>query len=216
MMIPHLKRTQFIFVAVRQNRTTPIFINMENKITTKANLKKAHFISSTIHSSYPVIALELIIEVASIELSNWSEDTIHEMEYNLFNIPNEKFYNKISFYAVTVEIDGGDDENDYYLTLRFIFVGRISLNEAEFIGIKFRDIIEDTIHGNYIMKYNQIDEISDLVITLTPLQLYLPNPSKYKILPNWLMELISEHSLKIVPSMFFKKGLHKNLNTSII
>jgi len=165
-LISHLKRTQFILVAVRQNRTPPIFINMENKITTKANLKKAHFISSTIHSSYPVIALELIVEVASSELSNWNKDTIHEMEYYLFNIPKEKFYKKINFYTSTVEIDAGDEENDYYLTLRFIFVGRISLNEAEFIGIKFRDIIENTIHGNYIIKYNQMSEISDLVITL--------------------------------------------------
>ena len=215
-LIPRLKRTHFIFVDVRQNRTTPIFINMENKITTKANLKKAHFISSTIHSSYPVIVLELIVEFASTELSNWSKYTIHEMEYHLFNIPKEKFYNKISFYAGTVEIDAGDDENDYYLTLRFIFVGRITINEAEFIGIKFRNIIEEEIKGNYFIKYNQMSEISDLVITLTPLQLYLPNPSKSKILPNWLMELITEHSLKIVPSMFFKKGLHKNLNTSFI
>jgi hypothetical protein len=216
MRIPLVKQTQFIIGEGRQKLTTPIFISMENKITTKANLKKAHFIASTIHSSYPVIALELIVEVSSTELSNWGSDTIHEMEYHLFNIPKEKFYEKISFYASTVEIDSGDDENDYFLTLRFIFVGRITINEAEFIGIEFRNIIEEKIKGNYFIKYNQMSEISDLVITLTPLQLYLPNPSKPKILPNWLMELISEHSLKIVPSMFFKKGLHKNLNTSFI
>jgi hypothetical protein len=160
--------------------------------------------------------LELIVEVSSTELSNWGSDTIHEMEYHLFNIPKEKFYEKISFYASTVEIDAGDDENDYFLTLRFMFIGKITIKESEFIGIKFRNIIEEEIIGNYLIKYNQMNEISDLVITLTPLQLYLPNPSKPKILPNWLMEFISEHSLKIVPSLFFKKGLHKNLNTSFI
>jgi hypothetical protein len=92
----------------------------------------------------------------------------------------------------------------------------LPLDCDEFIGIKLRNINEEEIKGNYFIKYNQMNEISDLVITLTPLQLYLPNPSKAKISHNWLMELISEHSLKIVPSMFFKKGLHKNLNTSFI
>jgi len=191
-------------------------MDMENKITTKASIKKSHFIASTISNLYPIECVEYIVEVPSSELKSWSIDTIPELEFHLFNIPSKKFYNKISFYANTVEIDTGDDENDYYLTIRFIFVGRITINEAELIGIKFRNIIEEEIKENYFIKYNQMSEISDLVITLTPLQLYLPNPSKSKILPNWLMELITEHSLKIVPSMFFKKGLHKNLNTSFI
>jgi hypothetical protein len=64
------------------------------------------------------------------------------------------------------------------------------------------------------MKYNPMNEISDLVISLTPLKLYSPNTSKSKSMLNWLMELISEHSLKILPSMFFEKELHRNLNTS--
>ena len=190
---------------------------MENKITTKANLKKAHFIASSIPSNvYPVDVSEYIVQVSSTELSNWGSETINEMEYYLFSIPKEKFYEKLNFYANTLEIDAGDDENDFFLTVRFIYVGKITIKEAEFIGLKFRNIIEGFIQGNYFIKYNQINEISDLVITLTPLQLYLPNPYEYNVLPIWLEELISEHSLKIVPFTFFLRGLHKNLNTSII
>lgn len=187
---------------------------MEDKITTKASIRKSHFIASTISNSYPIVCVEYVIEVPSTELKSWGIDTIHELEYHFFNIPNKKFYNKISFYANTIEIDAGDDVNDYFVTFRFMFIGKITVKEAEVIGIEFRNIVDELINGNFFMKYNQMNEISDLVITLTPLQLYSHHTSKAKSIPNWLMELISEHSLKILPSMFFEKGLHRNLNTS--
>lgn len=188
---------------------------MENKITTKASIRKSHFIASTIPTnSYPLDIVEYIVEVPSSELKRWNADTIHELEYHFFNIPNNKFYQKIAFYANTVEIDAGDDVNDYFVTLRFMFLGKITITEAEVIGIEFRNMVDELINGNFFMKFNQMNEISDLVITLTPLQLYSHNTSKAKSMPNWLVELISEHSLKILPSMFFEKGLHRNLNTS--
>lgn len=213
-MIPHVKQRPYFVAKGRQKRTTPIFIDMENKITTKASIRKSHFIASTINL-YPVDIVEYIVEVPSSELKKrWNADTIHALEFHIFNIPNKKFYQKISFYANTVEIDAGDNENDYLVTFRFMFIGKITIKEAEVIGIEFRNIVEDDHNVGFRMKYNRMNEISDLVITLTPLQLYSPNTSKSKSMPNWLMELISEHSLKILPSMFFEKELHRNLNTS--
>jgi hypothetical protein len=188
---------------------------MENKITTKASIRKSHFIASTIPTnSYPVDVVEYVVEVPSSELISWSADTIHELEYHFFNIPNKNFYQKTSFYANTIEIDAGDNVNDYFVTFRFMFIGKISIKEAEVIGIEFRNIVEEEHNVGFSMKYNRMNEISDLVITLTPLQLYSPNTSKSQSMPNWLMELISEHSLKILPSKFFEMELHRNLNTS--
>lgn len=213
-MIPNVKQRPYFVAKGRQKRSTPIFIGMENKITTKASIRKSHFIASTISNLYPIECVEYIVEVPSSELKSWSIDTIPELEFHLFNIPSKKFYNKISFYANTVEIDPGDDVNDYFVTFRFMFIGKITVKDAEVIGIEFRNMVDELINGNFFMKFNQMNEISDLVITLTPLQLYSHNTSKAKSMPNWLVELISEHSLKILPSMFFEKGLHRNLNTS--
>lgn len=213
-MIPQVKQGPYFVAKGRQKRTTLIFIDMEDKITTKASIRKSHFIASTISNLYPIECVEYIVEVPSSVIESWSIDIIHKLEYQLFNIPNKGFYEKISFYANTVEIDAGNDVNDYFVTFRFMFIGKITVKEAEVIGIEFRNMVDEMINGNFFMKFNQMNEISDLVITLTPLQLYSHNTSKAKSMPNWLMELISEHSLKILPSMFFEKGLHRNLNTS--
>ena len=189
-------------------------MDMENKITTKASIKKSHFIASTISNLYPIECVEYIVEVPSSELKSWSIDTIPELEFHLFNIPSKKFYNKISFYANTVEIDTGDDVNDYFVTFRFMFIGKITVKEAEVIGIEFRNIVDELINGNFFMKYNQMNEISDVVITLTPLQLYFSSPTNQYSIPNWLVGLISDHSLKVLPNSFFLEGLHKNLKYS--
>ena len=188
---------------------------MENKITTKASIRKSHFIASTLPTnSYPVDVVEYVVEVPSIELKSWRTDTIHELEYHFFNIPNKNFYQKISFYANTIEIDAGDNENDYFVTLRFMFIGKITIKEAEVIGIEFRNIVEEEHNVGFSMKYNRMNEISDLVITLTPLQLYFSTSSNQYSIPNWLLDLINEHSLKVLPNSFFLQGLHKNLKYS--
>lgn len=197
----------------RQKRTTPIFIDMENKITTKASIRKSHFIASTIYS-FPIDSVEYIIEITSSELKSWSIDTIHQLEYHFFNIPNKNFYKKISFYANTVEIDAGDDVNDYFVTFRFMFLGKITIKEAEVIGIEFRNIVEEDHNVGFSIKYNRMDEISDVVITLTPLQLYFSTSSDQYSIPNWLVDLINDHSLKVLPNSFFLQGLHQNLKYS--
>lgn len=216
-MVPHVKQRPYFVAKGRQKRTTPIFIDMENKITTKASIRKSHFIASTVPTnSYPIDIVEFIVEVPSNELISWNIDTIHELEFKLFNIPNpnKKFYQKISFYANTIEIDAGDNENDYFVTFRFMFIGKITIKEAEVIGIEFRNIVEDDHNVGFSMKYNRMNEISDVVITLTPLQLYLSSPTNQYSIPKWLLDLISEHSLKVLPNSFFIQGLHKNLNYS--
>ena len=188
---------------------------MENKITTKASIKKSHFIASTIPTnSYPLDIVEYIIEVPSSELKRWNADTIHELEFHILNIPNKKFYQKISIFANTVEIDAGDDVNDYFVTFRFMFFGKISKKDVEEIGIPFRNMVDELINGNFSIRYNQLNEISDVVITLTPLQLYFSNRTNQYSIPNWLIDLISDHSLKVLPNSFFVQGLHKNLNYS--
>jgi hypothetical protein len=214
-VVPQVKQRPYFVAKGRQKRTTPIFIDMENKITTKASIRKSHFIASTIpFNSYPVDIVEYIVEVPSSELKRWNADTIHALEFHIFNIPNKKFYQKISFYANTLEIDAGDNENDYLVTFRFMFIGKITIKEAEVIGIEFRNIVEEDHKVGFRMKYNRMNEISDVVITLTPLQLYLTNPTNQYSIPKWLLDLISEHSLKVLPNSFFVQGLHKNLNYS--
>jgi hypothetical protein len=214
-VIPNVKQRPYFVAMGRQKRSTPIFMDMENKITTKASIKKSHFIASTIPTnSYPLDIMEYIVEVPSSELKRWNADTIHELEYHFFNIPNKKFFQKIAFYANTVEIDAGDDVNDYFVTLRFMFLGKITITEAEVIGIEFRNIVEEYHNVGFSIKYNRMDEISDVVITLTPLQLYFSSPTNQYSIPNWLLGLISEHSLKVLPNSFFLEGLHKNLKYS--
>lgn len=213
-MIHCSKQSPYFGSIGRQKRTTPIFMDMENKITTKASIKKSHFIASTISNLYPIECVEYIVEVPSSDLKSWSIDTIHELEFHIFNIPNKNFYKKISFYANTVEIDAGDDVNDYFVTFRFMFIGKITAKEAEVIGIEFRNIVEENHNVGFSIKYNRMDEISDVVITLTPLQLYFSTSSDQYSIPNWLIDLISDHSLKVLPNSFFLQGLHKNLKYS--
>ena len=213
-MIPNVKQRPYFVAKGRQKRSTPIFMDMENKITTKASIKKSHFIASTISNLYPIECVEYIVEVPSSDLKSWSIDTIHELEFHIFNIPNKNFYKKISFYANTVEIDAGDDVNDYFVTFRFMFIGKITAKEAEVIGIEFRNIVEENHNVGFSIKYNRMDEISDVVITLTPLQLYFSTSSDQYSIPNWLIDLISDHSLKVLPNSFFLQGLHKNLKYS--
>ena len=188
---------------------------MENKITTKASMRKSHFIASTIPTNlYPIDVVEYIIEVPSTAIQSWGIDTINELEYRFFNIPKKKFYQKISFYANTIEIDAGDYDNEYFVTIRFMLIGKITINEAEVIGFEFRNIIEEDHNLHIRMKYNRMNEISDLVITLNPLQFYSSSPTIQFSIPNWLVDLINEHSLKVLPNSFFLQGLHQNLKYS--
>ena len=186
---------------------------MENKATTKATIKKAHFIASMIPSKlYPIDVVEYILEITLKELSQWSSDTIHELEYHLFQIPKKKFYEKIRYFIQTIEVDS--DGKDQLLSIRFMFVGNFVLREIEDIGIQLRNIISNKFNGNLHMKINsQIDHL-DLTLLITPLQLI--NPKKTSEFPNWVMDKILTNPLTIVPNSFFIEGLHNQLNTAIL
>lgn len=104
-MVPQVKQRPYFVAKGRQKRTTPIFIDMENKITTKASIRKSHFIASTIPlNSYPVDIVEYIVEVPSSELKRWNADTIHALEFHIFNIPNKKFYQKSRFMLIPLKL----------------------------------------------------------------------------------------------------------------
>ena len=190
-----------------------VFISMENKATTKATIKKAHFIASMIPSKlYPIDVAEYILEVSIEELDQWRSDTIHELEYYLFQIPKKKFYEKIRFFIQTIEVES--DGVNQLLTIRFMFVGKFNMLEIEEIGIKFRNILIDKIQGNLHLKLNhQIDQF-DLTLLITPLQLLYPNQTSQ--FPEWVMEKIINNPLTVVPNSFFIQGLHDELNTSIM
>ncbi len=186
---------------------------MENKATTKATIKKAHFIASMIPSKlYPIDVIEYIIEVNLEELSHWNSDTIYELQYYLFQFPQKIFYEKIRYFIQTIEVES--DGADQLLTIRFMFVGNFIKREIEDIGIQFRDIISEKFTGNLHLKFNRQMEHLDLTILITPLQLI--NPNKTSEFPDWVMEKIMTNPLTVVPSSFFIEGLHKQLNTSIM
>lgn len=190
-----------------------VFIVMENKATTKATIKKAHFIASMIPSKlYPIDVIEYIIEVNLEELSHWNSDTIYELQYYLFQFPQKIFYEKIRYFIQTIEVES--DGADQLLTIRFMFVGNFIKREIEDIGIQFRDIISEKFTGNLHLKFNRQMEHLDLTILITPLQLI--NPNKTSEFPDWVMEKIMTNPLTVVPSSFFIEGLHKQLNTSIM
>jgi hypothetical protein len=190
-----------------------VFISMENKSTTKATIKKAHFIASMIPSkSYPIDVVEYILELTIDELSQWNSNTIYEFQYYLFKIPQKKFFQKISCFIESIEVES-DGENQL-LTIRFMFVGNLSVKEVEDIGIQFRKSISNRFNGNLHIKLNRKLEHLDLTLLITPLQLI--DPKKTLLFPDWLMEKIIVNPLTVVPNSFFIEGLHKELNTSII
>ena len=188
-----------------------VFIDMENKSTTKATIKKASFISSMI-PSYPVDIVEYILEISIDDLSKWSSDTIFELEYYFFQIPKKNFFEKIRCFIETLEVES-DGENQL-LTIRFMYVGNLPAKEVEDIGIQFRNTIAKRFNGNLYIKLNRNLEQLDLTLLISPLQLINPNNTSH--FPYWLMEKILTNPLTVVPNSFFLEGLHHELNTSIM
>ena len=185
---------------------------MENRITKKKSIEKAHFISSFLISpeSYPVFVVSYIIELSPFELSNWDSNTIHALEFQLFNfIIPKNFYKNLHFYVRSLEIESLK-ENQEIFTLRFIFVLNLNSKNAEQIGITFRNhLIKSEIGGNFNMRMSFLDQI-DLFILINPIQLY----SDKTFFPEWLMEMIIDRPLMVLPKSFFEGELYKNINTS--
>ena len=101
-------------------------------------------------------------------------------------------------------------ENQEIFTLRFIFVLDLNSKDAEQIGITFRNhLIESKIGGNFNIRMSFLDQI-DLFILINPIQLY----SDKTFFPKWLMEMIIERPLLVLPKLFFESSLYKNINKS--
>ena len=184
---------------------------MQNRITKKKSIEKAQFIVSMLPPESNATVIEYILDLSPFEMSNWDSNTIHELEYHLFNFIPKKFYKNLHFYVRSLEIEALT-ENQEIFTLRFIFVLNSNSKDAEQIGIKLRNhLIESKIGGNFNMRMSFLDQI-DLFILINPIQLY----SDKTFFPDWLMEMIIERPLIVLPKLFFEGDgeLYKNINTS--
>ena len=183
---------------------------MENRITKKKSIDKSQFIVSMLPpDTSSVFVVSYIIELSPFELSNWDSNTIHSLEYHLFNFIPKNFYKNLHFYVRSLEIESLK-ENQEIFTLRFIFVLNLNSKNAEQIGITFRNhLIKSEIGGNFNMRMSFLDKI-DLFILINPIQLY----SEKTFFPEWLMEMIIERPLMVLPKSFFESNLFKNINKS--
>ena len=182
---------------------------MANRITKKKSIEKAHFISSLLPPESNASVIEYILDLSPFELSNWDSNTIHSLEYHLFNFIPKNFYKNLHFYVRSLEIESLK-ENQEIFTLRFIFVLNLNSKNAEQIGITFRNhLIKSEIGGNFNMRMSFLDKI-DLFILINPIQLY----SEKTFFPEWLMEMIIERPLMVLPKSFFESNLYKNINKS--
>jgi hypothetical protein len=179
---------------------------MESRITKKKTIEKSHFITSIIpEEMYPLGVLELVTEIGSKELFEWGKSKIDLLQEKLFKIPSEKFYKKIQFVVRTIEIENEEQE---ILTIRYIFIGRLNISDAEDIGIKFRNDVERDFNGLSSMKFNKMDRI-DLMVNLIPLQFYNPLLKKNQF-QHELLELVLNDSLLVYPRIYFTNKLYHN------
>ena len=180
---------------------------MENRITKKKSIDKSQFIVSMLPpDTSSVFVVSYIIELSPFELSNWDSNTIHALEFQLFNfIIPKNFYKNLHFYVRSLEIESLK-ENQEIFTLRFIFVLNLNSIDTEQIGITFRNhLIKSEIGGNFNMRMSFLDQI-DLFILINPIQLY----SDKTFFPDWLMEMIIERPLIVLPKSFFEGELYIN------
>ena len=179
---------------------------MENRITKKNSIDKAQFIVSMLPpETSSVFVVSYIIELSPFEMSNWNSNSIHELEYQLFNFIPKKFYKNLHFYVRSLEIESLK-ENQEIFTLRFIFVLNLNSKNVEQIGITFRNhLIKSEIGGDFNMRMSFLDQI-DLFILINPIQLY----SDKTFFPYWLMEMIIERPLMALPKSFFDGELYIN------
>ncbi|MEY2703873.1 MAG: hypothetical protein RLY43_2512 [Bacteroidota bacterium] len=184
---------------------------MENKSTTKATMRKAHFITSMVRQ-FPTDIAEFVIEISPEEFTNWNADTLHELEFNFFQIPQKKIFEKIEFFIETVEVES--DGDNQLLTIRFILVGNLKIQEMEDVGVSFRNQILTEFGGNLYLKLNKQVDPLDFIITISPLQLI--NHRATSLFPDWLIEKVLSEPIMALPKSFFINGQHKQLTTSFL
>jgi hypothetical protein len=70
---------------------------MENKSTTKGTMRKAQIIASLIHNTFPQSVAEFVLELSPEEFKTWNADTLHELEFYFFQIPQKKYLKKLNY-----------------------------------------------------------------------------------------------------------------------
>lgn len=189
-----------------------VFIRMENKSTTKAIMRKSHFIGSMISEKFPIDIAEFVLEFSPDELKTWDKDTLHQLEYYFLNIPQKRIFENIELFVETFEVES--DGDNQLLTLRFILVGDLKIKDMEQIGIALRNITLSEFGGNLFLKLNKQVDFLDFIITISPLQLI--NYNETSLFPDWVIEKVLTEPILALPKSFFGKGLHKELNTSFL
>lgn len=183
-----------------------VFIDMESRITTKKAIEKAHFITSSFPSNlYPLDVLELMLELLPEDIGSWNKKEIDTLQNKIIENANKNFYKKLLYMVRTIEVD--DEEDNQLLTLRFIFFGSIKKDDAEKLGVLFRNIVERDYNGTPTMKFNQMGKL-DLLLTITPLQFTNSNKNLKRFLNDEMLSLIIERPMLATPRLYFINDLH--------
>ena len=98
----------------------------------------------------------------------------------------KKIFEKIEFFIQTIEVESNGDNQ--LLTIRFILVGDLKINEMEDIGVAFRNQILTEFGGNLFLKLNKQVDPLDFIITISPLQLI--NHKETSLFPDWLIQKV--------------------------
>ncbi len=189
-----------------------VFINMENKSTTKATMRKSHFIGSMISQKFPIDIAEFVLELSPKEFKTWDSDTLHELEFFFFQLPNKRTYQSIELFIETIEVES--DGDNQLLTLRFILVGNLQIKDMEDIGIALRNKTLSKFGGNLFLKLNKQVDFLDFIITISPLQLI--NHNETSLFPDWVIEKVLTEPIMALPKSFFIQGQHNELTTSFL
>lgn len=185
---------------------------MENKSTTKATMRKSHFIGSMISEKFPVDIAEFVLELSPEEFNTWNTDTLHQLEYYFFKIPQKRIFENIELFVETLEVESDDDNQ--LLTLRFILVGDLKIKDMEEIGVALRNKTLSGFGGNLFLKLNKQVDFLDFIITISPLQLF--NHNETSLFPDWVIEKVLAEPIMALPKSFFIQGHHKELTTSFL
>ena len=185
---------------------------MENKSTTKATMRKSHFIGSMILQKFPLDIAQFVLELSPEEFKTWNADILHELEFFFFQLPNKRTYHSIELFIETIEVES--DGDNQLLTLRFILVGNLQIKDMEDIGISLRNKTLSEFGGNLYLKLNKQVDFLDFIITISPLQLI--NPNETSLFPDWVIEKVLTEPIMALPKSFFIEGHHNELTTSFL
>lgn len=175
-------------------------------------MRKSHFIGSMISEKFPIDIAEFVLELSPEEFKTWNTDTLHELEYYFFQIPQKRIFEKIELFIETLEVES--DAGNQLLTIRFILVGNLQIKDMEDIGIALRNKTLSEFGGNLYLKLNKQVDFLNFIITISPLQLI--NHNEISLFPDWVIDKVLTEPIMAIPKSFFLQGHHKQLTTSFL